>query len=90
MNPDRARFRVVQPDEALPEMGGGGTFGGMEARVAKLESTCEHILREMAEMKADIRDLRKDGQRDFRIQFGALIAAALGLAGLMAKGFHWL
>jgi len=25
----------------------------------------------------------------FRQLFGALIAVALGLAGLMAKGFHW-
>ncbi|WP_347557157.1 hypothetical protein [Robbsia sp. KACC 23696] len=26
---------------------------------------------------------------DFRILFGATIAVAVGLAGLMAKGFHW-
>ncbi len=29
-------------------------------------------------------------EQDFRIIFGALIAVALGLAGLMAKGFHWI
>jgi hypothetical protein len=27
---------------------------------------------------------------DFRVLFGALIAIAVGLAGIMAKGFHWL
>lgn len=34
--------------------------------------------------------LRDRMERDFRILFGAIIAVALGLAGLMAKGFHWL
>ncbi|AGH17431.1 hypothetical protein Q7M76_05590 (plasmid) [Candidatus Liberibacter asiaticus] len=29
-------------------------------------------------------------ERDFRLTFGALIALALGLATMMAKGFHWL
>ena len=28
-------------------------------------------------------------ERDFRLLFGALITASLGLAALMAKGFHW-
>jgi multidrug resistance efflux pump len=47
--------------------------------------------------KADVRAVRTDiaGIRttDFRILFGAIVAVALGLvglAGLMAKGFHWL
>jgi hypothetical protein len=31
----------------------------------------------------------KDAREDFRILFGALIVVALGLAGLMAKGFRW-
>jgi hypothetical protein len=29
-------------------------------------------------------------QSDFRMLFGVIIAVALGIAGLMAKGFHWL
>jgi len=41
-------------------------------------------------VKADVRGLRADARTDFRILFGAIIAVALGLAGLMAKGFHWL
>jgi len=68
--------------------------GAMEARVAKLEATMEFVQRDIAEMKAEVRELRKDilGIRttDFRILFGAIIAVALGLSGLMAKGFHWL
>jgi len=62
----------------------------MEARVAKLESTTEYIQRDIAELKVDARELRQDLKTDFRILFGAIIAVALGLAGLMAKGFGWL
>lgn len=71
--------------------GGGGPT--LEARVAKLEATMELVQRDVAELKVDVRELRKDitGIRttDFRLLFGAIITVALGLAGLMAKGFHW-
>jgi len=74
--------------------GGGGDDGGMEARVAKLEAIVEHVQQDIAELKADVRNVRNDitGIRttDFRILFGAIIAVALGLAGLMARGFGWL
>lgn len=70
--------------------GGDGTFDDMEARVAKLESTVEHILREVTDIKTDLRGLRSDQRGDFRLLFGALIAATLGLAGIIAKGFQWL
>lgn len=69
----------------------------MEARVAKLEASITHIEQDITEIKTDIRDLRqdvrevrRDMQTDFRLLFGALIAVALGLAGLMARGFGWL
>jgi hypothetical protein len=77
----------------LPALAGSGDpphDGGMEARVARLESTAEHILRELVEMKADIRELRSDAKFDFRILFGATITATLGLVAVMAKGFGWL
>lgn len=76
---------------------GGGDNGGMEARVAKLEASMEFAQRELGEIKTTLRghDGKFDGvrdrmERDFRILFGAMIAATLGLAGLMAKGFGWL
>ncbi len=59
----------------------------MEARVAKLEVAVEYIQRDIADLKADVRAIRTT---DFRLTFGAIIAVALGMAGLMAKGFHWL
>lgn len=64
--------------------------GDMEARVAKLEAAMEYVQRDIGEIKSDIREIKEHARADFRILFGALIAVALGLAGLMAKGFHWL
>lgn len=70
---------------------GGGDDGGnmIEARIAKLEAGVEHIQADISEIKTDVRDLRRDQQNDFRLLFGALIAGVLGLAALIAKGFHW-
>jgi len=69
---------------------GGGTLDAMEARVAKLESDLSFVRADMAEIKKDVRELRSEARTDFRLLFGAIIATALGVAGLMAKGFGWL
>jgi hypothetical protein len=78
----------------LDTTGGGGDDGDMEPRVARLEAAVEYIQRDIKELKEDVRAIRGDisGIRttDFRILFGATIFVALGLAGIMAKGFHWL
>ena len=63
---------------------------GIEARVAKLEAHIEHIQSDIAEIKSDVREIKRDARTDFRLLFGAIIFVALGLAGLMAKGFHWI
>ncbi len=69
----------------------------MEARVAGLEQIAKDTKEILTEMKQDIRDLRKDQRSDFRTLFAALITVALGLgtmmaglAGIIARGFHWL
>jgi hypothetical protein len=62
----------------------------MEARVAKLEAHIEHIQGDLNEIKTDIREIKRDARNDFRLLFGAIIVAVIGLAGLMAKGFHWI
>lgn len=57
------------------------TTGGeppMEARIARLEAHVEHIREDVSSIKVDI-----------RILLGMIITGALGLAGLMAKGFGW-
>jgi hypothetical protein len=73
---------------------GPGDGGDMEARVAKLEAHAEHLQSDITDIKNHIEGLRTDisGIRttDFRLIFGAIITVALGLAWLMAKGFHWL
>ncbi len=33
--------------------------------------------------------VQQTADRDFRVLFGALIATAIGLSTMMAKGFHW-
>lgn len=63
---------------------------GLEPRIAKLESHFEYIRRDLDSVATDVKDIRKDMREDFRILFGALVMVALGLAGLMAKGFGWL
>ena len=68
---------------------GGGTFDGMEPRVAKVEAAIEYIQRDIADIKGDVRTLRDNARTDFRLLFGAIITVAVGLAGLLAKGFHW-
>ena len=62
----------------------------MEERLAKLDSDIEYIKRDIGEIKTDVRDLRGHQERDFRVLFGAIIAAGAGLAALMARGFHWI
>jgi hypothetical protein len=87
------REREADADPRGPPLhggGGGGTFDGMEPRVAKLEAAIEHIQRDTTDIKTDVRTLRDNARSDFRLLFGATIAVALGLAALMARGFHWL
>lgn len=62
----------------------------MEARVAKLEAAMEYVQRDIAEIKGDLRALAAKVDNHFLITGGMIIATALGLAGLLAKGFHWL
>jgi hypothetical protein len=75
----------------------GGALNDMEARVKALETHIEYVRSDLTTIKSDVRELRTIHDRDFRLIFGALIAATLGLAtlilglaGLMAKGFKWL
>ncbi len=56
----------------------------MEARIACLEEIATSAKEVLVEMRQDIREIRADRKTDFRLVFGALIGAALGLAGLVA------
>ena len=65
----------------------------MEPRIAKQEAHAEHIRADMQDLRTDLRDLRTD-MRDLRKTVDQhcyiLLGGITGLAGLMAKGFHWL
>lgn len=69
--------------------GGGGESGGMEARVAVLEQIAKSTEAVLKELRDDAKELRRNQERDFRLTWAGMIAIALGLAGLMAKGFKW-
>jgi len=62
----------------------------MDARIGKLESDVEYIKRDIGEVKTEIREVRLHQERDFRLLFGALVFVALGLGGILAKGFGWI
>jgi hypothetical protein len=62
----------------------------MECQVAKLEAAVVHIQCDIGSIKSDVRTLRDSARSHLRILVGALIAVGLGLAGMMACGFHWL
>jgi hypothetical protein len=82
------------PGLAFDNNGGGGEHGGVEPRIAKLEATQEFIQRDIRDLKEDLRAVRTDitaiRTTDFRLMFGAITAVALGLSGMMARGFHWM
>jgi hypothetical protein len=63
---------------------------GLKVDVAVLKTDVGYIKRDLSEVKHDVSDLSKIHERDFRVLFGALVVVALGLSGLMAKGFGWL
>jgi len=61
----------------------------MEARIAVLEEIAVSTRATLKDLRDDLRTVRDRQEADFRILFAALIGLALGMAGLMAKGFHW-
>lgn len=78
-----------EPRSTLKSGDGGGTYDGMDGWQASVEAR-------LGELKTELHGLRNEARGDFRLIFGAIIAASLGLgglilglAGLMAKGFHW-
>jgi len=64
----------------------------LEARLAQVSATLTEMRKEAhdfrSEMRAEMRDLRRIHDRDFRITFGAIITTTLGLAALIARVAH--
>jgi hypothetical protein len=78
----------------LRSSSGDETFNGgeppMDARLAKLEASMEYVQRDVSDIKTDIRRIQDAVDSKFLLTFGSLIVVAVGLAGIMAKGFGWL
>lgn len=77
----------------LAHGGGGGNNGGMEARIAKLEAASEHVVRELSELRQDIREVRQSLRSQTYWMVGGFAWFTLSLAamlGVIAKGFGWL
>lgn len=62
----------------------------VEARLTAIETHLSYLKEDVGELKTEAKEGRRVQDRDFRLLFGGLIAVALGLAALMAKGFHWI
>jgi len=69
----------------------------MISRIARLESDVAHIQldvrevrQDLRELRQDLKDIRVDARTDFRVLFGSIIAVAIGLSALLAKGFGWI
>ena len=62
---------------------------GTEIRDLRSElDTKIHGLR--SELRTEVHDLRRVHDRDFRITFGGIITATVGLAALIARLAHWI
>lgn len=66
---------------------GGGDNGGMDMteRIVRVEENVKALDTRLGLVERDLRDLGKK----LDAHFYWILAAMVGLAGLMAKGFHW-
>ncbi|UPG91922.1 hypothetical protein L2Y96_09185 [Luteibacter aegosomaticola] len=72
-------------------------YVALEMRVSRLETAMEFIREDIRNLRLELKDLRaefrveiRELRTDFRFLLGTLITFGLGLAGMMAKGFHWI
>ncbi len=85
---DRVKIQKGKDTQGYEPPSDGG--GNMEARIARLEASVAHLERDVSDIKQDVREIRRD-LSGLRKELYYLIAGlALGLSGLMAKGFHWI
>lgn len=72
----------------------------LEATVSHIQSDLTDIKQDIGEFRKENRDdfasvraafasAGAKGEKDFRLLFGSLITATVGLAAIMAKGFGW-
>jgi hypothetical protein len=62
----------------------------IETLSVRLTVSLESLTEAIDRLDRESTTLRSDARSDFRLLFGAIIATAFGLAGLIAKSAHWL
>jgi hypothetical protein len=69
-------------DRESSERGGGGPtgHGSLEARVAKVEAHCDHMQRDITEIKTDLKTLLWAGIAGFAVTWGGIIGLGLLIA----------
>jgi hypothetical protein len=60
------------------------------ARVAVLEQIARNTEATLTEIRADVREIRGQQDRDFRWLLGLYLAGTAAILGVMAHGFRWL
>jgi len=71
----------------------------IEARVAQLEATTQHIQSDVNDLKTEVRGLRDDLNKevatlrsefrsDFRLMFGTIVTMFVAVVGLLVRGFN--
>lgn len=65
--------------------------GGMELseRVVRVEEKLSGVDKRLELVEKDLRSLSSKVDSHFLVLAGMIIALGVGMAGLMAKGFHW-
>ena len=89
MPPD---LRLVPPSAPapLPSGGGGGTYDGMEARVARLEEDVREIKTDLRAIRTDVQGLKVDSARiDERLKhlpsFNQMLTVLLLMLGILGS-----
>jgi len=59
-------------------------------RLAVLEQIARGTETILADIRADIREIRGQQDRDFRWLLGLYLAGTAAMLGVMAHGFHWI
>ncbi|AMC13354.1 hypothetical protein RL73_03250 [Liberibacter crescens] len=66
-------------------------IANVRTEIAEVRTEISHVENRLSkEISSTRNDLLTEMKYNLILTFGALIAVALGLAGLMAKGFHWI
>lgn len=63
---------------------------GVEVRIGALEVEVRHLNEKLHGMDTRIRGAGEKADKHFYMLSGMIIAGLLGLAAIMAKGFHWI